>query len=83
MIEKMWSQAFPYLPVRIKREIRKGWKGALVYIVPAFQFRRTQLRHLTLFLPGVETEPGMVAVAIGTLVSDRARKFLGEPIGIL
>lgn len=83
MTEKIWQQAFPYLPETEKQKIREGWKGSLVYILPAFQFRRTQLRHISLFLTGVETEPGKVAVAIGSLGSYRARKLLGGPIGFL
>ena len=83
VVERIWAQAFPYLPKREKQRTREGWKGALVYIAPTNKLRRATLSHLTLTLVGVETEPGTVPIAIGALAKVHARKVLGEPLGYL
>ena len=82
-VDRIWNQAFAYLPKELKDQTRQNWKGALVYITSTNLLRKTILPHLTLFLVGVDTDPGVIAVAIAPLAEFRARSILGEPLGYL
>jgi len=80
-IEKLWSEAFSYLPSEIKEQTRQGWKGALIYRISTNQFRRSQLSYFSLLLG--ESKLGIITVAVAPLVGNRARQLFGEPVGYL